>query len=71
MSLNAVLVSAFTTEPPVGDASAAFKDRRPATVSLVGGPLGSTIADMVVNQQEVVIKGERAAGRLHLGLSVG
>ncbi|CEM13323.1 unnamed protein product [Vitrella brassicaformis CCMP3155] len=53
-------VSAITTEPPVGDASAAFKDRRPSTVSLVGGPLGSTIADMVVNQQEKVAEEEGA-----------
>ncbi|CEM35285.1 unnamed protein product [Vitrella brassicaformis CCMP3155] len=51
---NIVTVSVVTNEPPVGDASAAFKDRRPATASLVGGPLGSTIADMVVNQQEKV-----------------
>jgi len=45
-------VAVVTHEPPVGDASAAFKDRRPATAPLVGGALGSTIADMVVNQQE-------------------
>ncbi|CEM20143.1 unnamed protein product [Vitrella brassicaformis CCMP3155] len=47
-----VSVSAVTIEPPVGDPSDAFKDRRPTTAPLVGGPLGSTIADMVVNRQE-------------------
>ncbi|CEM35390.1 unnamed protein product [Vitrella brassicaformis CCMP3155] len=46
-------VAVVTNEPPVGDASAAFKDRRPATVPLVGGLVGQPIADMVVNQQEV------------------
>ncbi|CEL98440.1 unnamed protein product [Vitrella brassicaformis CCMP3155] len=53
---NTVFVSALTNEPPVGNASDAFKDRRPATAPLVGGPLGSTIADMVVNQQEESIE---------------
>jgi len=48
-----VLVSARATEPPVGDASAAFKDRLPSVVPLVGGLVGQPIADMVVNQQEV------------------
>ena len=56
----------------MGDASAALKDRRPTTAPLVGGPLGDAIADMVVNQQEgVADEGECAAGRLHLGVSVG
>ncbi|CEM07985.1 unnamed protein product [Vitrella brassicaformis CCMP3155] len=54
-------VLAVTNEPPVGDPSAAFKDRRPATAPLVGGPLGSTIADMVVNQQEKVDDEEEGA----------
>jgi len=49
-------VAVVTNEPPVGDASAAFKDRRPATAPLVGGLVGSTIADMVVIQQEEVIE---------------
>ena len=72
VSLNAVTVSVVTTEPPVGDASAAFKDRRPSTAPLVGGLVGSTIADMMVNQQEEVDdEGECAGGRLHFGLSVG
>jgi len=57
---NIVFVSALTTEPPVGDASDAFKDRRPVTAPLVGGPLGSTIADMVVNRQEVADEEEGA-----------
>ena len=72
MSLNAVAVYVNTTEPPVSGASAALKDRRPSTEPLVGGPLGSTIADMVVNKQEgVIIEGECAGGRLHFGVSVG
>ncbi|CEL99398.1 unnamed protein product [Vitrella brassicaformis CCMP3155] len=45
-----VCVSAFTTEPPVGDASAAFTDRRPATAPLVGGLLRDAIANMVVGE---------------------
>ena len=57
-------VGVVTTEPPVGDASDAFKDRRLATAPLVGRPLGSTIADMVVNRQEKVDdEGECADGR--------
>ncbi|CEM35299.1 unnamed protein product [Vitrella brassicaformis CCMP3155] len=55
-------VAVVTHEPPVGDASAAFKDRRPATAPLVGGALGSTIADMVVNQQETVADADEGAG---------
>ncbi|CEM12141.1 unnamed protein product [Vitrella brassicaformis CCMP3155] len=58
---DTVFVSVVTTEPPVGDPSAAFKDRRPATAPLVGGPLGSTIADMVVNRQEKVADEEEGA----------
>ncbi|CEM20131.1 unnamed protein product [Vitrella brassicaformis CCMP3155] len=54
-------VSALTTEPPVGDASAAFKDRRPTTAPLMRGPLGSTIADMVVNRQEKVADEDEGA----------
>ncbi|CEM39158.1 unnamed protein product [Vitrella brassicaformis CCMP3155] len=39
------------TEPPVGDASAPFKDRRPTTAPSVMGQLGKTSANMVLNQQ--------------------
>jgi len=56
-----VLVSARATEPPVGDASAAFKDRLPSVVPLVGGLVGQPIADMVVNQQEEVIDEDEGA----------
>ncbi|CEL98420.1 unnamed protein product [Vitrella brassicaformis CCMP3155] len=35
-NINTVGVYALTNEPPVGGASAAFKDRRPATAPLVG-----------------------------------
>ncbi|CEM34557.1 unnamed protein product [Vitrella brassicaformis CCMP3155] len=58
---DTVGVCVVTTEPPVGDAYDAFKDRRPTTAPLVGGPLGSTIADMVVNQQEEAIDEEEGA----------
>ncbi|CEM35309.1 unnamed protein product [Vitrella brassicaformis CCMP3155] len=57
-----VAVFAFTTESPVGDASDAFKDCRPTTAPLMRGPLGSTIADMVANQQEVADEEEGADG---------
>ncbi|CEM13493.1 unnamed protein product [Vitrella brassicaformis CCMP3155] len=59
-NMDTVGVAVVTTEPPVGDASAAFKDRRPATVPLVGGLVGQPIADMVVNQQEVADEEESA-----------
>ncbi|CEL98434.1 unnamed protein product [Vitrella brassicaformis CCMP3155] len=49
-NINTVGVDVITTEPPVGDASAAFKDRRPATAPLVGGPLVDAIANMVVGE---------------------
>ncbi|CEM17387.1 unnamed protein product [Vitrella brassicaformis CCMP3155] len=50
---NNVLVRVVTNEPPVVAASAALlKDRRPATVPLVGGALGSPIADMALSQPE-------------------
>ncbi|CEL98432.1 unnamed protein product [Vitrella brassicaformis CCMP3155] len=59
---NSVTVGVVTDEPPVGDASDAFKDRRPSTAPLVGGLVGSTIANMVVNQQEEVTDEEEGAG---------
>ena len=52
VSLSAVCVRVVTTEPPVGDASDAFKDRRPNTAPLVGGLLGNTIADMAIYHKE-------------------
>ncbi|CEM22498.1 unnamed protein product [Vitrella brassicaformis CCMP3155] len=58
--VHMVFVSVVTNEPPVGDASDAIKDRRPTTAPLVGGLLGSTIADMVVNQQEAADEDEGA-----------
>ncbi|CEM22236.1 unnamed protein product [Vitrella brassicaformis CCMP3155] len=45
-------VGVGTTEPPVGDPSDAFKDRRPTTATVVRGPLRDAIANMVVNQKE-------------------
>ncbi|CEL95973.1 unnamed protein product [Vitrella brassicaformis CCMP3155] len=45
-------VSVITTEPPVGGASDASKDRRPTTAPLVRSLLGNPIADMALNQKE-------------------
>ncbi|CEM02456.1 unnamed protein product, partial [Vitrella brassicaformis CCMP3155] len=50
---NTVSVIVFTTEPPVGGASDAFKDRRRTTAPLVRGLLGNAIADMALNRGEV------------------
>ncbi|CEM35329.1 unnamed protein product [Vitrella brassicaformis CCMP3155] len=49
---NAVAVSVSTTEPPVGDASDAFMDRRPATAPLIRGVLEQPIADVLIYQEE-------------------
>jgi len=49
---NIVFVSALTTEPPVGDASDAFMDRRPATAPLIRGVLEQPIADVLIYQEE-------------------
>ncbi|CEM16796.1 unnamed protein product [Vitrella brassicaformis CCMP3155] len=49
---NIVVLRVFTTEPPVGGASDAFKDRRPTTAPLVRGMLSNSIADMALSKQE-------------------
>ncbi|CEM17827.1 unnamed protein product [Vitrella brassicaformis CCMP3155] len=49
---NEVGVFVSTNEAPVGDASDAFMDRRPATAPLVGGLLTNAIADMFIYQKE-------------------
>jgi len=49
---NTVCVRVVTTEPPVGDASDAFMDRRPATAPLIRGVLEQPIADVLIYQEE-------------------
>ncbi|CEL93596.1 unnamed protein product [Vitrella brassicaformis CCMP3155] len=55
-------VNVVTTEPPVGGASDAFKDRRPTTAPLVRGLLSNTIAEMALTQQEEDDGEDDAAG---------
>ncbi|CEL92874.1 unnamed protein product [Vitrella brassicaformis CCMP3155] len=50
---NIVAVCVLTTEPPVGDPSDAFMDRRPSTARLMRVPLRQAVADMLMYQKEL------------------